>query len=88
MLAIALSLLGGLILSWFGFDHTVIQGMKEVFDVTISQTGYFFLFGLLGACRSIGVSFRSGVKVEAKDKKDANTLAKEFSKTLKTKGFK
>jgi hypothetical protein len=53
MLNIAFSLLGGLILSWFGFDAVVQTGMKEVFDVTVSTTGYYFLFGALGAMKSV-----------------------------------
>lgn len=53
MLIIALGLLAGWILSWFGFDHTVIQGMKEVFDVNITLTGYYFLFGFWGAIKSV-----------------------------------
>lgn len=47
------SLLAGWILSWFGFDNVVQTGMKEVFDIAITQTGYYFVFGLLGAIKSI-----------------------------------
>lgn len=78
MLNIAFALLGGLILSWFGFDHTVQTGMKEVFDVTISTTGYFFLFGFLGALRSIGTSFRNPIKLEQKNKAQDINISKKF----------
>jgi hypothetical protein len=57
MLNIALGLLGGLILSWFGFYEVVNVGMVEVFHTTITTTGYYFLFGIFGALRSIGKSF-------------------------------
>lgn len=48
MLWILASLLMGLILDWFGFDHTMKQGMKEIFDVYITSSGYYFIFGLMG----------------------------------------
>lgn len=59
MFHIAGSLLGALILSWFGFDNVVDTGMHEVFGKNISTTGYYFLFGLLGALRSVGYAFNS-----------------------------
>lgn len=68
------ALLAGLILSWFGFDKLVINGMKEIFGVSISTTGYYFLFAILGALRGIGsiigASFNSDFKpFEWKSKK-------------------
>jgi hypothetical protein len=79
MFRIAFSLLAGLILSWFGFDHAVIQGMLEVFNQTITMTGYYFLFGMMGALQSIGMWFGSGTKkkTEWSDVKDAWNKAKQ-----------
>lgn len=57
LLQIATALLTGLVLSWFGFDDLIIHGMKEIFGVTISMTGYYFLFAIVGALRSVGVVF-------------------------------
>lgn len=74
---IALSLLGGLILSWFGFDLVVAIGMKEVFDVTISNTGYYFLFGLLGAMRSIAFAF-SGKSTVKFNNESENAFKKKY----------
>ncbi|MFS0905838.1 hypothetical protein AB3N02_22705 [Priestia aryabhattai] len=82
MFRIAWSLLAGLILSWFGFDHVVIQGMLEVFNQTITSTGYYFLFGLMGALQSIGAWFGFGIKAKKtqwSDVKDA------WNKTKQTK---
>lgn len=64
---IASALTAGWILSWFGFDDLVIKGAKEIFGMTISTTGYYFLFAILGALRSI----RSNVfkPIEWKNKK-------------------
>ncbi|PGO60750.1 hypothetical protein [Priestia megaterium] len=73
MLRIALSLLGGLILSWFGFDHLVIHGMLEVFGQHITSTGYYFLFAMYGAVRAIASNFTQPLaKLQLKDalKKD------------------
>lgn len=53
MMRMAWMLLAGLILSWFGFDHLVIQGMLEVFNQTITSTGYYFMFAMIGALQSI-----------------------------------
>lgn len=53
MLYIAGSLFGAWVLTWFGFDHVVAQGMSEVFGKEISKTGYYFLFGFKGALSAI-----------------------------------
>jgi hypothetical protein len=53
MLYIAFSLLGGLILSWFGFESVLQTGMYEFFNLNISTTGYYFFFGMLGALKSV-----------------------------------
>jgi hypothetical protein len=59
MFTIAISLLIGWILSLFGFKAVVILGMAQVFGVTITSTGYYFLFGLWGALRSVALLSRS-----------------------------
>lgn len=64
MLYIALSLFGGWILSLFGFDAVVMAGMLELFGKTISTTGYYFLFGLLGALKSLFRYFREQPTIE------------------------
>ena len=59
MLSIAGALLGGWILSWFGFDNLVISGMMELFGKTITTTGYYFMFAIMGALSSIALKFKS-----------------------------
>jgi len=59
MLAITLSLLGGLILSLFGFDAVVMQGMLEVFNKELSTSGYYFLFGVFGALKQLALLLSS-----------------------------
>jgi hypothetical protein len=53
MIRMGFMLLAGLIMSWFGFDHLVIHGMMEVFNQTITSTGYYFLFAMIGALQSV-----------------------------------
>lgn len=60
MLYIGFALLSGLILSWFGFDYIVRIGMEEVFGKSITMTGYYFLFAIFGALKSIAASFNGG----------------------------
>lgn len=60
MLTIAGSLLAGWILKLFGFNILVTAGMAQVFGVTINTLGYYFLFAMLGAFRSVGFSFSQG----------------------------
>lgn len=50
---IVIHLLVAWILSLFGFDGVVIKGMKEVFNIEITETGYYFLFAMLGALKGI-----------------------------------
>lgn len=49
---VAVFLLAGLFLSLFGFDDLIINGMHEIFGVTITSTGYYFIFGIVGVLRS------------------------------------
>lgn len=40
------------ILSWFGFDNVVIDGMQQFFGITMNTNGYYFgaaLFGIVSA---------------------------------------
>lgn len=87
MLAIAGSLLGGWILSLFGFKGVVIAGMAQVFGVALNSTGYYFLFGALGAMRSITMvngsipRTRKNVQEQLDDiKENARKLRKETRK--------
>lgn len=48
MLSIGVSLLIGLVLSWFGFDSVFIESMKEVFNLTVTHSTYYMMFGFLG----------------------------------------
>jgi hypothetical protein len=36
------------ILSWFGFDKIVIDGMQQFFSITINTNGYYFGAALIG----------------------------------------
>lgn len=45
---VGLSLLAGLILSLFGFDGLLINGFSEIFNVNMTGSGYYTLFGVLG----------------------------------------
>lgn len=53
MLFIGASLLVGLILSWFGFDSVFIESMKEVFNLTVTHSTYYMMFGLLGMIKGL-----------------------------------
>ena len=53
MFGIIGGLLGGWILALFGFESVVIAGMAQLFGITINATGYYFLFALMGAIKSI-----------------------------------
>ena len=63
MLSIVGSLLGGWILSLFGFKGLVVAGMSQLFGVTIGSAGYYTMFGLLGMARSVGYSVNGGLKM-------------------------
>lgn len=53
MFGIIGGLLGGWILALFGFESVVIAGMAQLFGITINATGYYFMFALMGAIKSI-----------------------------------
>jgi hypothetical protein len=61
MLPIVGSLLVGWFLKLFGFNAVVTAGMAQIFGVTISSLGYYFLFSVLGALKSVGLSFSGGL---------------------------
>lgn len=67
MLYIALSLLSGWILSLFGFDAVVIQGVFELFGKTITSTSYYFLFGVLGALNLFSASGKTTIPANIKE---------------------
>lgn len=75
------ALLSGWILQLFGFDHVVQTGMLEVFGKTISHTGYYFLFGTMGALRSIfgmvGQGFTKAQKTQDKVDNWSNKILKK-----------
>ncbi|MCR4362003.1 hypothetical protein NUG13_11760 [Bacillus subtilis] len=48
MLSMVFALLGGWILSLFGFDTVVIDGAKELFHISITTAGYYLIFAILG----------------------------------------
>lgn len=74
MLAIAWSLLGGWILSLFGFKGVVIAGMAQVFGVTLNTLGYYFLFGMFGALRRVATLVGAVGK-----KRETNTTMNPFA---------
>lgn len=51
------SIVGALILAWFlalfGFDNLIIEGAKELFDVDITMTGYYFIFAVIGILKML-----------------------------------
>lgn len=53
MLWVGASLFAGWLLNLFGFDNLMINGMRELFDVTMTKTGYYFIFGVVGLMRYI-----------------------------------
>lgn len=74
MIYIILAIITGWILTIFGLDSVVITGMSEVFDKDITTTGYFFLFALLGALKSVTSSIRfqfASIKNAVKKKAEA-----------------
>lgn len=63
MFYILINLLVGWILSLFGFNDLVINGMDEVFGVSMAQSGYYFLFALMGMVRyTLGNTFSVDIK--------------------------
>lgn len=63
MLWVIGALFAGWILNLFGFENLVIGGMQEFFNVTITMTGYYFLFGVIGMIKFI-LYTPKGVKKE------------------------
>lgn len=50
-------LVGGLLTGWFlslfHFDDIVVQGMREVFNMEISDATYYLMFAVVGAIGGI-----------------------------------
>lgn len=86
MLAIAWSLLGGWVLSLFGFQGVVIAGMLQVFGVTINALGYYFLFGMFGALRRLVGLNSLGKKQSANPTVELTTTFDKLSKGLNNFG--
>jgi hypothetical protein len=82
MLAIAWALLGGWILSLFGFKAVVVAGMAQVFGITINTLSYYFLFAMYGVARQLAVSFRNGTQQQVKS---GNDLGKALANNIKKK---
>ena len=57
MFGIIGGLLGAWILALFNFDAVVIEGMMQLFGLAINKTGYYFMFALMGALKSILMIF-------------------------------
>ena len=53
MVSIIGALFGGWILSLFGFKGVVVAGMAQLFGITINTLGYYFMFAMLGALKSV-----------------------------------
>ena len=51
------SIVGALLLAWFlsifGFDQLIIEGTKELFNLNITITGYYFIFAVVGIFRML-----------------------------------
>lgn len=85
MFGIIGGLLGGWILGLFGFKAVVIAGMAQVFGVTLTNLGYYFLFGAVGALKSVVSFFGKGLP-QLKKTKDSNTQTlKEIGDILNKK---
>lgn len=54
------SLFVGWFLSLFGFDNLVINGAKEIFDITITMSGYYFMFAVIGAINWLLMALKKG----------------------------
>lgn len=88
MLFILASMLGGWILSLFGFKAVVITGMAQVFGVSLTSTGYYFLFALKGVLCEVFAYGRKKVNVSEPLNEGvlAKSLKKAFEKENKRKG--
>ncbi|AZU98897.1 ISP transmembrane anchor [Bacillus phage vB_BanS_Sophrita] len=82
MFTIIGALLGGWILQLFGFDAVVQTGMLELFGKTISDTTYYFMFGAMGAIKSVVQMFGGGF---AKAKQAQETADNWTAKLTKKK---
>ena len=59
MLSIIGGLFGGWVLGLFGFKGVVIAGMAQLFGITINTLGYYFMFAMMGAIKSIIMTAKS-----------------------------
>jgi hypothetical protein len=88
MLLILASMLGGWILSLFGFKAVVITGMAQVFGVSLTSTGYYFLFALKGMLCQVFAFGRKTINGSNPLNEGvlAKSLKKAFDKENKRKG--
>lgn len=81
-------MIGGLLLGWimglFGFKGVVIAGMAQLFGVTITSLGYYFIFAMIGLVTSLIRLFRGKNTVEVKLNDKFNEFFKD-AKNLKKK---
>lgn len=80
MFTIIGALLGGWILQLFGFDAVVQTGMLELFGKTISTTGYYFMFGAMGAIKSVFSMIGGGFAKGKQAQEQANTITAKLTK--------
>lgn len=67
-------MIGGLFIGWvmglFGFKGVVIAGMAQLFGVTITSLGYYFIFAMIGLFTDFIrlIRGRSTVEIKMNDK--------------------
>lgn len=66
------NLLGGWILSLFGFKGLLIAGMSQIFGITITNAGYYTIFALVGMLQSIAIQIRGKKVIKFTDKETFN----------------
>lgn len=86
MLYVAGALLAGWILNLFGFDGLVISGMLELFNLEITKTSYYFIFGIIGMLKFVVATPKGEVKKmkswsEIKEEAERDTQ-KKFGKRI------
>ena len=66
-------LIGAWFLSWFGFEHTTITAFKELFNITLSVSSYYFLFAVLGLIGSV-INGKKTIEFNTKDTDESNKI--------------
>lgn len=65
--------IGAWFLSWFGFEHTTITAFKELFNITLSVSSYYFLFAGLGLIGSV-INGQKTIQVTTKDTDESKKI--------------